>query len=188
MTPALTSAFGRQAETCVALGSPFMGQLLTALPRALPDGALARRLRAWPEDRLSARFDSVPLRLAGALHHLHLQGVAPDLTTAYPPHVVTDAQLTEVLAATMSAHEAAILESLESPPQTNEVRRAAVLIAVGHWLTALTRVPLVVSEIGASAGLNLNWDFFCLHAGDLTLGPVHSPVQLAPEWRGSPPT
>ncbi|MEM8591440.1 MAG: DUF2332 family protein [Pseudomonadota bacterium] len=189
MTPALKAAFAFQAKACIGLGSPFMGRLLPLLPELItPSSALGERLADWPEDRLGPQHDSVPLRLAGALHHLHLQGAAPEITAVYPPHNVAEGELSAALKSALVAHEAAILRTLESPPQTNEVRRAAVLIAAGHWLTARFGKPLIVSEIGASAGLNLNWDFFCLEAAGRILGPQGSPVRLEPEWRGEAAT
>ncbi|MEM6275523.1 MAG: DUF2332 family protein [Pseudomonadota bacterium] len=188
MTPALKAAFEWQARACDDLGSPFMGRMLPLLPEAVdPASVLGQRLGAWPEDTLGPQADSVPLRLAGGLHLLHLRGAAPSLSAAYPPHDVTLATLREALEETCRAHQDALLTALDSPPQTNEVRRAAVLIAAGHWLTARLGCPLVTSEIGASAGLNLNWDFMCLKAAGRTLGPENAPVILSPDWRGTPP-
>ena len=43
-------------------------------------------------------------------------------------------------------------------PQTNEIQRSAVMIAVRHYLAARFGRPLMVSELGASAGLNLIYD------------------------------
>ncbi|MEO0484812.1 MAG: DUF2332 family protein [Pseudomonadota bacterium] len=186
MTPALTDAFTRQAEACEALGSPFMGRVLRMLLDAVPPGPIAALLTGWREDRLGAAHDSLPLRLAAALHQLVLAGDHP-LSAVYPPHTPGDDALRAALTAALSRDADAILAAMESPPQTNEVRRASVLIAAGHWLTARFGRPLVVSEVGASAGLNLNWDFFCLETPHGSLGPVGSPLKLTPEWRGVVP-
>ncbi|MEM1237299.1 MAG: DUF2332 family protein [Pseudomonadota bacterium] len=189
MTPALREAFAYQAKSCEALGSPFMARMLPLVPDALPgEGTLAQRLNSWDPARLGPSQDSIPLRIAGGLHLLHLKGAAPTLSASYPPNEMGDDTLTAALSHTFADHEPALLKALDNPPQTNEVRRAAFMIALGHWLTARYAKPLVVSEVGASAGLNLNWDFFCLQAAGKTLGPQGSPVQLAPEWRGTPPT
>lgn len=189
MTPALEEAFSYQARASGSLGSTFMERMLPLIPSAMTRGsALCERLASWPEDLLGPQAASVPLRMAGGLHLLHLQGKAPELSKVYPPNEVSDASLQAALSATLTTHETSLLETLKSPPQTNEVRRAAVLIAVAHWLTAALGKPLVTSEIGASAGLNLNWDFFCLEAGGRTLGPETSPVLLRSEWRGAPAT
>ena len=188
MTPAIKEAFTFQAHACGSLGSPFMERMLPLLPEAVTPGTtLAKKLLSWPEDVLGPQADSVPLRMAGGLHLLHLKGAAPGLSRVYPPNSTTDTELCDALRAALRTHEASLLQTMESPPQTNEVRRASVLIAAAHWLTAALGKPLVTSEIGASAGLNLNWDFFCLRAGSLTLGPEGAPVVLSPEWRGTPP-
>ncbi len=189
ISAALRAAFAHQSKACTGLGSPFMGRILPLLPDLLDlESALGQRIAGWPEATLGPQADSVPLRLCGALHHLHLTGAAPELSAVYPPHEAPDKDLANALRLVLHTHEQAVLLMMDSPPQTNEVRRAAVLIAAGHWLTARFKQPLVTSEIGASAGLNLNWDFMCLHADGLTLGPTNSPVQLAPEWRGTAPT
>ena len=47
-----------------------------------------------------------------------------------------------------------LLDWVQSPPQTNEVRRSAGLIASAHWLDARFRLPLHLSELGASVDLN----------------------------------
>ncbi|MEL6549334.1 MAG: DUF2332 family protein [Pseudomonadota bacterium] len=185
MTPALEAAFAEQAAACDTLGSPFMARMLPRALGAVPAGsALAARLEAFDPDRLGPSADSVPLRLAGALHHVHLSGACPALSAVYPPAEASVAELSEGLAAAFASAETAILARLESPPQTNEVRRASVLIAAGHWLTARFGRPLILSELGCSAGLNLNWDFFRLTVAGQGLGPVGSPVELAPDWRG----
>jgi hypothetical protein len=76
---------------------------------------------------------------------------------------------------------------LDQAPQTNEVRRAAVLIAVGHMLTARYGLPIRTSELGASGGLNLHWDAFALQVGDQVWGRPDPALTLAPDWRGPLP-
>ena len=44
-----------------------------------------------------------------------------------------------------------------------------------------------VSELGASAGLNLNWDHFALDINAAWLGPPNATVTLAPDWTGATP-
>ncbi|MGR3467948.1 MAG: DUF2332 domain-containing protein [Shimia sp.] len=184
----LRAAFESQGRACANLGSPFMGRLMPLIPDLLdPATPVGARLLDWPGD-VAATGDSVPLRLAGALHALQLTGADPALSAVYPPAHASDTALAAQVARALTEHEAHILHWLDSPPQTNEVRRAAVLIAVGHWLTARLRLPLITSELGASAGLNLPWDFFHMQAAGLTLGPEGSSVRLAPEWRGMAPT
>jgi hypothetical protein len=47
--------------------------------------------------------------------------------------------------------------------------------------------PMRVSELGASAGLNLNWDHFAVDINAARLGPSNATVTLAPDWTGATP-
>ena len=62
-----------------------------------------------------------------------------------------------------------------------------MLIAAGHWLTARCGLPLILSDLGASAGLNLLWDQYGLHVGDTSFGPADPTLTLTPDWEGSLP-
>ncbi len=183
----LRAALLSQAETCEALGSPFTGRVLRLTAQNLtPGNSVADRLLSWPGD-ISARAASVPLRFAGALHGLVQSGLAPGLAAQYPPNDTTDAALWQAIAAVLSANERDLQHWLDSPPQTNEVRRSAPLIAIGHWLTRRFDMPLILSEIGASAGLNLMWDRFTLSLPGGDRGPTDAALTLSPEWRGAEP-
>lgn len=180
---AVREAFRDQARACAALGSPLMGRLMSGLAEALtPGDPVSDRILTWQGDP-SSRADSVPLRLAGGLHALILTGQAPALAAAYASgHDPTDAAL-----AAIQHHPDFLLDWLTSPPQTNEVRRSAPLIAAAHWLTARFGRPLVLSELGASAGLNLLWDHYALQIGGQTFGPTDPTLTLRPDWTGPPP-
>lgn len=185
MTETLRAAFRAQAEACASLDSPFMARLCTLLAdRLTADAPLTRRLFDWPGD-LTPRGDSVPLRLAGALHALVLGG--DDLAAVYPPNAPSDDGLWRAVEDALTRHAAFIDAFIDSPPQTNEVRRSAALIAAGHWLAARHPLPFVFSELGASAGLNLNWDRFALDLGATRLGPAEASLTLSPRWQGAPP-
>lgn len=75
------------------------------------------------------------------------------------------------------------------------MRRSAALIAAGRWLAARYGLPLVLSELGASAGLNLIWDAYALEiakpdggqGGRRRFGPEAAPARLTPDWRGTDP-
>ena len=86
MTP-LNAEFAAQAAHCSALGSPFMGRLMTILSEKLrPDTSpMIATLYAWSGD-VGPAGASLPLRLAGGLHALILRGVSPELEAVYPPH------------------------------------------------------------------------------------------------------
>ena len=172
----------QQAGECRRLGSPFTARVLDLVPDLIdPQSALGRRLggQIAPEDKM-------PLRLAGALHGVARAG-DPDLAPVYPPHVASDAALRAALGRALTRAAATILPRLDHPPQTNEVARSAVLIAAGNWLTARFRLPLVLSELGSSAGVNLLWDHYGLDLPDRRLGPSDPVLTLAPDWRGDLP-
>ena len=152
---ALQAAFLAQAKSCRALGSPFMGQLMRLLAQHWPaDTRVARRFATWSGD-VSATGASLSLRLAGGLHALVLTGNDAGLAAAYPPHVVDEATLLAAVQSALRRHDDFLCDWVESAPQTNEVRRSAVLIAAAHWLDARFHLPLQLSELGASGGLNL---------------------------------
>lgn len=184
----LRRAFLDQAQACEALGSPFMGQLLRALAAHWHSSLPLARVFEDMEGDLGPSGASLPLRLAGGLHALVLAGRDDDLASVYPPHAAGPEPLWPAVDAAMHRH-AEFLESwCARPPQTNEVGRSAALIAAGHALANRFGLPLRLSELGASAGLNLMWDRYALSIGDSWLGPADPVLTLAPEWHGvSPP-
>jgi hypothetical protein len=183
----LHESFLSQARSCAALGSPFMARLMTVLADHWPDHtALARKVAAWPGD-ITPAGASLPLRIAGGLHALVLEDMDPVLATVYPPCRVDDAALRDEVIAALIRHDDDLCDWVDSAPQTNEVRRSAVLIAIAHWLDARFGLPLLVSELGASAGLNLLFDQFSLCIGRDLWGPARSQIKLAPDWRGALP-
>lgn len=186
MSAALREAFRVQGHACAGLDSPFMARLMPLIgDRLRPDRPLTRRILDWPGD-VGPAGQSIPLRLAGALHALVLRG-HPGLGAVYPPHDLDDETLWQAIDSALTTDAHFIDAFLNSAPQTNEVRRSAVLIAAGHWLAARYPMPFVFSELGASAGLNVNWDRFALDLGDIRLGPDDAALTLSPHWRGPKP-
>jgi hypothetical protein len=177
-------AFRQQAKACAALGSPLMARLMTGLAEGLAPGTpVSDAVLGWNSDP-SSRADALPLRLAAGLHALVLSGQDPALAAAYAQ---PKADPTKAALAAIRRHPDALLGWLASPPQTNEVRRSAVLIAAAYWLTARFGLPLVLSELGASAGLNLVWDHYALAIDDQTFGPMNPALTLNPDWTGPLP-
>ncbi|WP_282602141.1 DUF2332 domain-containing protein [Paracoccus sp. PARArs4] len=174
MSAAVRDAFRDQARSCRDLGSPLTADICETLAEALQDGPVARRVLGWQGDATS-RGDSVPLRVCGALHALVLTGRDPALADAYAARNVSAA----LLLAAIDAHQDFVLDWLNSPPQTNEVARSAALIGAARFLSGQCALPLSLLELGASAGLNLNFDRYHLFTG--------SGVVLTPEWRGDVP-
>lgn len=181
MTPKLRDAFLGQANSCAALGSPFMARLMTLCAERLDSqSALGQQLCDWPGD-VSSKGHSLPLRLAGGLHALVLNGHA--LAAHYPPNQTSDDALWGAVAHAIETEGTALAPWIASPPQTNEVRRSAALIVAASLLSARHGLPLALSELGASAGLNLHFDLY----GCGALGAQNSPVQLVPEITGPAP-
>lgn len=186
MTSKLAEAFEVQSQACAALDSPFMARLCHLIGERLARGPdLNNRLFDWQGD-IGPRGHSVPLRLAGALHALRLLGRG-GLAPVYPPHKPDDDRLWHAVSTAMTDEADFIERFIDLPPQTNEVRRAAALIAAGHWAAQRFGLPLVLSELGASGGLNLWFDRFALKARNADFGAAGSSVRLAPEWRGDLP-
>ena len=184
----LRAALVEQAGHCAALDSPFMARMLPLLAEVWPDGsALDAAVRAF-DGPIGPKGHSLPLRLASGLHALVLIDRDPLLVAAYPPNAVTDAALAEALALALETHEAFLIDWITSPPQTNEVRRSAALIAGAHALVERAGVSDIhLSELGASGGLNLMFDRYALAVKDTRLGPADAALTLSPVWNGPVP-
>jgi hypothetical protein len=183
----LRNALLEQAESCTALGSPFMGRLLGMLADHWPtDSALAQSLSSYTGD-IGPRGHSLPLRVAGGLHALVLSGRDPALAAVYPPHDPADDSLRNTVLRAIADNSDFLCDWVKSPPQTNEVRRSAALIAGARAATHHSDLPIMLSELGASGGLNLMWDHYALRLGDRVLGPAVPALTLAPDWTGPAP-
>jgi hypothetical protein len=178
-------AFAMQGPICASMGSPFMGRLMPLIGERLTHGsAVADRVLTWQGDP-SPRGDSVPLRLAGALHALKIDGIA--LTDVYPPAEVGDDLLWDAIDDALITFEARIQHWLDSPPQTNEVRRASVIMAALAEVETIFGQPVELLELGTSGGLNLRCDQFRLDLNHGGLGPLDATVRLSPDWTGPQP-
>lgn len=185
MKKEILAAFAQQAEACRSLGSDFTGALMETLARDLSAAPRLLALFEAEEGDLGPRGRSLPLRLAGGLHYLVRGGRAPELARAYPPASAHD--VAQALAETLAAHQDWLVDWMRRAPQTNETGRSAVLIAVAHGLAARYGLPLTLSELGASAGLNLNFDAYALAIGDQRFGARDPVLTLFPEWSGPCP-
>ncbi|WBU61848.1 DUF2332 domain-containing protein [Paracoccus albus] len=182
----IRTAFDDQARSCRQLGSELTARIVETLGEVLShhNGAVAQKVRGWQGD-ITSRGHSVPLRMSGALHGLVLDGAAPDLEVAYRKGDVPASLIAEVLV----THELRILDWLQFAPQTNEVGRSAALIAAASFAIGQLDhpLPLALSELGASAGLNLNFPDYALTVGGKRIGPANAPITLQPDWSGPLP-
>lgn len=184
----IADAFHQQARFCDALQAPFTAALCRAVAGGIDPASLTgQRLAAWPGEPMT---DALPMRMTGALHWLVRAGRVPGLAALYPPAAQPDdAVLAAALAAVIadSALDRAIVEFLASAPQTNEAGRAGALLPGLAVVAGATGLPLVLVELGASAGLNLNMDRFRADLGGVAMGDPASEVRIAPHWTGPPP-
>lgn len=179
---AVIAHFNEQAAACRALGSPFTGDLLERIADLLPRHPdWAAPMLRWPGD---PKADALALRVAGALHRAVLLGEDTALAAAYAALRIDDA----LLDAALRRHHDLLATYLQSPPQTNDPQRSAVLL--GGFLEIAAACPglaLQCREIGASAGLNLSWDSYACDFGAWSRSPAHAPLHLAADWQGGMP-
>ena len=184
----IRDAFRLQAEWCDKLGSPFTALLCRTLADRLDEtSAFGHRALSWPLKTL--RADLLALRCCGALHYHVRAKPHSKLAKAYPPNPTPDAdRLWNAIRATVAERDKALTRFLDTPPQTNEVSRAGVLLGGLLRVAARWNLPLSLIEIGASAGLNLNFDRFFYDLGEgRTWGDPQSAVCVKSEWHGDIP-
>lgn len=194
----LFDAFALQQRWC-ADASPFTAWLLSRMRRWLrqaPDAIDARvRMLAVADDPAAG---AVPLRAAGALHHLALRGLQPwralwppqgHVPTATNPDPALDEALDQAIAIAWREHREELVRAWADPPQTNEVARSAVLLpAVLHLSARHPGLPLTLLEIGSSAGLNLWPDGWRYDFGTWSWGQDDAPLVLQAAWHGPVPS
>jgi hypothetical protein len=176
-----------QGQICTGMGSPMYGDVLDRVAADVRAGGVFATILSGHEND-SGRL-AVPLRLLGGLHRLALDGSAPRLRRWYPSTGGQwDAEAAwPDIALAASDHAEQLRATLDQPPQTNEVGRAAALI--GGLLTLGNRfaLPVRLFEIGCSAGLNLRADNYGYGYSGGHWGPPDSPVAIDDAWRGRLP-
>lgn len=183
----LSDAFHDQATACRNLGSPFMGRLLDLLAQRWPDDTkLAQTCLGYQGD-IGPAGHSLPLRICGGLHALRLRDRA-GLAAVYPPNLPCDNELAQAVLSALQTEDAFLTAWIDSPPQTNELRRSAALIPGAMLAAARFDMPVHLSELGASGGLNMMWDRFAVKGPDWQVGAPDPAVVLEPEWTGPAPT
>ncbi len=143
--------------------------------------ATGRRVLDWQDPTV----DVLSLRLCGALHRLVLTHADPLLEAVYPPNTTDQESLRTALQNALIRSDDFLCAALDSPPQTNEIARSAMLLPGFLSIARQFELPLRIYEIGSSAGLNLLFDRFHYRYGEAEAGDPTSPVRLAPEVRGS---
>lgn len=174
-----------EAAKAHGFAKPRAAALMAALARVLPQtgGGVFAAIEAWPGDLAS---DGVIFRLNAGLHALALAGREAGVLGALyrggtmPSSFALEAALAEAL----DVHADELLGWLAHPTQTNEVARVAGLVAALLELARARALPCEVLELGASAGLNLNFPRYAVRLGEVSACAPASAVTLAPGWRG----
>jgi hypothetical protein len=177
----------RQASRAAQRRSPLS---LGLLERAAADVAAGGPTWALLRERAGeSPGDALPLRLLACVHRLVLAGEAPALARWYPSAggQGTAEQAWPDFRALLAERAGTLRALLDEPLQTNEPGRAAGLLAGFLEVASATGLPLRVLEIGASAGLNLNWDRYRYRAAGFAFGPADSRVRLEGVYEGAPP-
>lgn len=177
-------SFRIQAGYCAAMGAPITARVATALGHSLTrDSETGRRVLDWTGEPVA---DALVLRLIGGLHALYRRGV-PEIAPVFSGAVTDEAEVGAILNRVFVEQDATLLPWLDGPPQTNEAGRSAGLM-IGILHLAQRYGPRMEElEIGSSAGLNLLIGRYRFDLGGVRVGPEGSPVEIKPEWRGSPP-
>lgn len=183
----LTQAFLDQSETCSRMGSPLMGRVLKILANRWDATSVLGQKMAEYQGDIGPAGHSLPLRIGAGLHALVLQAKDRELVAAYPPNDADDERLEEAVVKALKENEEFFLDWTLNAPQTNEVRRSAALIAMAHVAASHFDRPIVLSELGASGGLNLMWDHFALEVNGHHFGSQDAVLKLKPEWSGPVP-
>jgi len=149
-------------------------------------GVIAALCNDWDGN---PRKDALGLRILGALHHAVLAGDAEALAAEFPASN-RDYNIDRVWAAArrwLEGNLDAVKLFMQSPPQTNETRRSIALLPGFLALAARFDMPMHLLEIGASAGLNQNWDRFGYQTASWAR-PGDSEVLIKTDWQGPAPT
>jgi hypothetical protein len=178
--------FREQAAFCTSYGSPFTGDLINAMADDLEGGGPTAALVAqWPTN---PRADALSLRMAGALHAAVLTNRDPVLAALYPGYAAAwrVSDVWPVARAFLERERDWVADFIRSAPQTNETRRSIALLSGFLTFAQSWSGPVDTLEIGASAGLNLNWDRFAYRTQTWSWGDP-SPVLIDTDWSGPAP-
>ena len=174
-----------QADHADLNGAPCTARIVRSLHAVMrTDTAAGRRIAGWTGLSLK---DAMPLRFAGGLHHLVLSGADTRLKQVYSGALIDQDQIDQLVIELVQKFDAQLLPWLDGPPQTNEAGRSASIMSGLLWLSGHLGSRFELFELGASAGVLTMLDRYRFDLGEVGVGPIGSPMQIKPEWRGSPP-
>jgi len=169
----------KQAKWCAKLRSPLYAKLLyEAATDVRGLGVCWTVLRDHHDDPPGS---ALALRFLGAVHHLVLEGKAPQLAACYPS-MGGDSNCDDLwrrFHAAVHHHATALRDLVDFPVQTNEVGRCAALLGGFLDVVRRTGLPLRLLEIGAAAGLILRWDQYRYEVDGEGWGDPHSALRIS---------
>lgn len=186
MNEKILTHFAEQAMYCDMFGSPFTAQLIRAISADYEQGGrIAALLANWTTN---PRADALALRFAGYFHHAVLTNRDPALAAHYPSNVANWSidDIWPLARALLDREPNAAAQFIRSAPQTNETRRSIALLAAFLHFAETWKGEIDMLEIGASAGLNTNWDLYTYKTKSWAWG-AEGPVQIDTDWNGPPP-
>jgi len=173
----MLAALHAQPVACESIGSAMYTRLFQDLADDYADNGRTYAILAGRSTR--PIHDAIPLRLAAAVHRIVLSGRDERLARHYPSvGGKPGSDFTADFIAYMRDHLDEIDVALTQQVQTNEVGRSVVLLSLSHWLTTQNVDAFDLLELGASAGLNLNFDKYYACSGQLRMGDSQSSVRF----------
>jgi hypothetical protein len=177
----MLAALHAQAVACESIGSAMYTRLFRDLADDYEDNGRTYGILAGRSAR--PIHDAIPLRLAAAVHRIVLSGRDERLARHYPSVGGKPGNdFTADFIAYMRDHIDEIDLALTQQVQTNEVGRSIVHLTMSHWLTTQEIPTFDLLEIGASAGLNLNFDKYYACSGQLRMGDSQSAVRFMGDY------
>jgi hypothetical protein len=175
-----------ESRICAQAGSPMYAHILQLAANEVQRGSPLRRVM---DAGCTSGLGPRGARFLAGLHEIVLAGDASDLSRFYPS-VGGDWRgqgLRDALLETCTRFSNRLAVSINRPIQANEVGRSAALLVGFHIFRSMTGLPLRILEVGASAGLNLFWDYFFYSGPGWSWGPDGSAVRLTEHFeRGNP--
>lgn len=186
MRDKILAHFAEQAMYCEMFGSPFTAQLIQRFSEDYERGGpVATLLKDWSTN---PRADALALRLAGYFHAAVLANRDAELAAHYPSQLANWSidDIWPLALALLEREPNTAAAFIRSAPQTNETRRSIALLAAFLTFANSWKGEVDMLEIGASAGLNLNWDLFTYKTKSWAWG-AEGPVQIDTDWYGPAP-
>ncbi len=183
---AVHDSLKRQQVQCAQLGSSLYAIALEALSQDYVRGGTTFELLNGVSEK--PVHDALPLRLLGGLHAIALSGIDTRLSGQFPSTGGAPTNdLADIVLTALQEHREQLSASVRRNVQTNEVGRSIVALSIARWLPTIGAQTCRWFEVGASAGLNLNFPRFHASTGVTAMGDETSSVSFGPDWFDSSP-